>query len=152
MCEEKVKFARLLLSEKDAFKAALLLYPDDTSHALWVADNWANDEEVLAYVATHDSIDALPSKTQLARDIWERMQGIALSNGKISRPTADDYVKLAKLYADVRGFIEKPQMNSNVTVVVPKAIEVPTYESDAAWEKAAAKQQQELISVSRSRH
>lgn len=154
--QEKATYAGLLLKERDPFKAALALFPNNTNRALWVANHWPNDPEVIeakaALVQEGGNMSFLPDKAELARDIWERMQGTTTADGRTIPPTPDDYAKLAKLYADVRGFIEKPQNNQNVTVVVPKAIEVPTHGSNEDWEQAAAKQQQDLLNVSRSRH
>ena len=154
--KEKAAYAAFLLKERDPFKAALQLFPNNTNRALWVANHWPNDETVLAAKAEllqeqgEDSF--LPGKSELARDIWQRMQGTTLPNGVVIPPTPEEYAKLAKLYADVRGFIEKPQNNQNVTVFIPKAIEVPTHGSDEDWEAAAERQQRELLNVSRSRH
>lgn len=154
--KEKAAYASLLLKERDPFKAALSLFPNNTNRALWVANHWPNDPEVIeaktALMQEGGDMGFLPDKAELARDIWNRMQGAVTADGRTIPPTADDYAKLAKLYADVRGFIEKPQNNQNVTVVVPKAIEVPTHGTNDEWELAAAKQQQELLNVSRSRH
>jgi hypothetical protein len=154
--QEKVAYAGLLLKERDPFKAALSLFPNNTNRALWVANHWPVDPEVkeaqAKLTAEGGEMGFLPDKAELARDIWERMQGTKTADGRTISPTADEYSKLAKLYADVRGFIEKPQNNQNVTVVIPKAIEVPTHGTNEEWEQAAAKQQQDLLNVSRSRH
>lgn len=153
--EEKAAFAAMLLRESDPFKVALELYPDNTNRALRVANEWPKDPEVLEIqrklMGDSDNLSFLPSKAELARDIWERMKGTPV-NGVNIPTTAEEYTKLAKLYAEVRGFIEKPQNNQNVTVVVPKVIEMPTHGTDEDWEAAAAKQQRELLDVSRSRH
>lgn len=155
--EEKAAYAALLLKENDPFKAALSLFPNNTNRALRVANEWPKDDEVKAEVKrlreSDDVMSLLPDKADLARDIWQRMQGATLPNGVVIPPTADEYSKLAKLYAEVRGFIEKPSAPSqNVTVVVPKAIEVPTHGTNEEWELAAERQQRELLNVSRSRH
>lgn len=155
--EEKAAYAALLLRERDPFKAALSLFPDNTNRALWVANHWPNDSVVKAEQtrlrADDGEMSFLPDKAALAADIWAKMQGTELPNGVVIPPTADEYSKLAKLYADVRGFIEKPSAPSqNVTVIVPKAIEVPNHGSNEDWEAAAERQQRELLNVSRSRH
>lgn len=155
--EEKAAFAALLLkTPTEPFKAALALFPDNTSRALWVANHWVADAEVLAAIKRlkeeMGEFAGLADKSELARDIWQRMQGTQTADGRTIPPTADDYAKLAKLYAEVRGFIEKPQSGPAVQVIVPRAIEVPTHGSNEDWEAAAAKQQRELLDVSRSRH
>lgn len=155
--EEKAAFAALLLkTPTEPFKAALALFPDNTSRALWVANHWVNDPEVLAAQKRNKEefgeFAGLADKVDLARDIWQRMQGTTTPDGRQIIPSPDDYAKLAKLYAEVRGFIEKPQTGPAVQVVFPRAIEVPTHGSNEDWEAAAAKQQRELLDVSRSRH
>ncbi|QBZ71722.1 putative terminase small subunit [Pseudomonas phage KP1] len=154
--EEKAAFAALLLKERDPFKAALRLFPDNTNRALWVANHWPNDKEVKEEQARLMGVDGgsslLPSKTELARDIWDRMQGKANANGVIVPPTADEYAKLAKLYAEVMTFIEKPQTNLNVNNYVQRVVEVPMFASPEEWEKAASTQQTELLANARTRH
>ncbi len=156
--EEKLKFAELLLKTPDEpFKAALALFPDDVSRALWVAAHWPADPDVKAAqeeaLADSGSLSFLPSKAELARDIWQRMQGTKTVEGRLISPDADDYAKLAKLYAEVMNFIEKPSITTNVNnVIVPKVIEIPNYGTAEEWENAATKQQRELLNVSRSRH
>lgn len=143
--EEKGKFAELLLKHpNDPFKAALILFPDNTNRALMVASQWPFDSEVIAARNELNEDDFLPSKADLARSIWERMQN--------ERLTADDYTKLGKLYADIRGFIQKASTNVSVEAVFPRAIEVPTHGTNDQWEVAAEQQQKDLLNVSRSRH
>lgn len=156
--EEKQAFAMLSLQfPNEPFKAALQLFPTNTNRALWVATNWPKDEIVKKYISDivedQGEFAGLAGKGELARDIWQRMQGYITENGVAVVPCAEDYVKLAKLYAEVRGFIEKPSANQTIiTGVVPKVIESRVYASDEDWEKAAAMQQQELLNVSRTKH
>lgn len=154
--EEKAAYAALLLKERDPFKAALQLFPDNTNRALWVANHWPNDAEVKAeqerLIGVDDGASFLPSKAELARDIWQRMQGTTLPSGVVIPPTPEEYAKLAKLYADVRGFIEKPQTNVNVTTNVQRVVEVPVFQDESSWEAAAARQQRELLNNARTRH
>lgn len=144
--EEKAAYAALLLKERDTFKAALSLFPNNTNRALWVANHWPNDAEVKAEQKrlTDEGGDMafLPGKGDLARDIWQRMQGT----------TPEEYAKLAKLYADVRGFIEKPQTNVNVTTNVNRVVEMPVFANESEWEAEAARQQRELLENARTRH
>lgn len=154
--EEKAAFAALLLKmPNDPFKAALELV-SDTTRALRIAMEWPKDPIVKAETERltegEGALSFLPGKGELLRDIWDRMQGQVGAAGTIIKPTPDDYAKLAKLYAEVRGFIEKPQSGPAVQVIIPRAIEVPTHGTDEQWESAAATQQRELLDVSRSRH
>lgn len=144
--DAKAKFARLLLKEpSDPFAVALKVFPDDTKRSLWVANNWPADPEVLGLQekATEDEgeLAFLPTKGQLCRGIWEKMQD------KYTDP--DTYTKLAKVYAEVRGFIEKPQIavNTNVQNVTNKVMIVRESGSDAEWERKLLEQQARLANA-----
>lgn len=144
--EAKKAYAALLLRERDPFKAALALFPDDTNKALKVANFWPKDLEVTQEtkrIEKDEGDSLLLSKAAFLQDIELRM-------AETSVP--DEYVKLAKLYAEARGFIEKPQTNVNVTNNVPRVVEFPAFSSGDDWEKAAAKQQRELLDNARTRH
>jgi len=149
MSEEELKaeFARLLLrTPEDPFKAALMLFPDNTSRALRVANEWPADPEVIAaqaaIVEDEGEMSFLPTKADLARSIWSRMQG--------DRICPEDFAKLGKLYAEVRGFIEKPQtnINTNVNNVTNRVMVVRESASDADWETKLRKQQEDLTNAS----
>ena len=153
--KEKAAYAALLLREREPFKAALVLFPNNTNRALWVASNWPNDDEVKAEklrLSAEDVDSFLLSKREFLQDIEQRMRGTIYSNGAVVPPTPEEYAKLAKLYADVRGFIEKPQTNVNVNNIVHRVVEVPVFGSEEDWEAAASKQQWELLENARSRH
>ena len=152
----KLDYAGYLMREPDALAAAILLFPHDMRMALKASKEWPQDEVVLAQKAKllkasgrDPESGGLPSKEAVALDIWQKMQG----KGVQEAPTIDEYVKLAKLYADVQGFIEKPKEASqmNNVFVIPRAIEVPVYSSDEEWEQEAARQQRDLLASSRSR-
>lgn len=147
--ELKAEYARLLLKISDPFKAALQLFPDNTSRALRVANEWPNDPEVMA--AQADLLDEdgelsyLPTKADFARNLWDKMQE--------DRIAPEDYAKLGKLYADVRGFIEKPQttINNNNNVTNNRVMVVRENGSDEDWEAKLRKQQDNLTNAS-TRH
>jgi len=155
--EEKAAFAALLLKEPDPFKAALQLYPENTARALRIATEFPKDAEfkaILAHMESQiDPMDCLPTKADLARVVWNKMTGKA-ENGNAIYVSVDDFAKLGKLYAEIRGFIEKPGpvINNNNNVIVPRAIEVPNHGTNEEWEQAAQRQQEESLNVSRSRH
>lgn len=154
---EAAAFAALLLkTPTEPFKAAIAMFPDDTRRALWVANHWVSHPGVLAaneiIKEQQGEFAGLPDKVELSRKIWERMQGTVTHDGRVIPPVADDFVKLAKLYAEVRSFISKPEAGPTVNVIVPRAIEIPTHGTNEEWESAAEKQQRELLNVSRSRH
>ncbi len=145
--ELKEKFAKLLFkNSENPFQVACQLFPEDTSKALWIASHWPADEIVLdaqAAFLLDDGMDVLPGKAELANEIWKKMQACLC---------ADDYAKLAKLYAEVRGFIEKPSPSTNINFNTLKVMEVPVYQTMETWEQQAATQQKELLGVSRSKH
>lgn len=144
--DSKAKFARLLLKEpSDPFAVALKVFPDDTKRALWVANNWPSDTEVLSLQEKAEEEEGeltfLPTKGQLCRGIWDKM------NDKFT--DADTYAKLSKVYAEVRGFIEKPQIavNTNIQNVTNKVMIVRENGSDADWERKLLEQQARLANA-----
>lgn len=144
--ELKAQYARLLLKVDDPFKAALHLFPDNTSRALRVANEWPNDPEVVAAQAElldeDGEISFLPTKAAFARKIWDRMEE--------ERIAPEDFAKLGKLYADVRGFIEKPQtnINNNVNNVNNRVMIIRETGTDEDWEAKLRKQQEDLTNAS----
>ncbi|WP_292414149.1 hypothetical protein [Methylophaga sp.] len=66
------------------------------------------------------------------------------------RLSPEDYAKLGKLYADVRGFIEKPQttINNNNNVTNNRVMVVRENGSDEDWEAKLRKQQDNLTNAS----
>lgn len=156
--EEKRAFAMLCIQfPNEPFKAALQLFPSNTNRALRVATEWPKDslvKETISQIYEQcGEFAGLAGKADLARDVWQRMQGIVLDDGTVIRPNSEDYVKLAKLYADIRGFIEKPSTSVTVNnAIAGNVIEVPVYDNDEDWEKDVQQQQQELLNVSRTRH
>lgn len=144
--EAKKRYAYALIRTPDPLGAALELYPDDTKIAAWIAKHWSKDPEVIAEKdRLKETIGAkgLADKSDLSRAIWDRMNGPILS---------DDFAKLAKIYAEVNGFIEKPAPpNVTANIIIPKVIEIPNHGTDANWEALAEKQQKDLLNVSRSK-
>jgi len=145
--ELKAEFARLLLkSPSDPFKAALMLFPDNTNRALRVANDWPADPEVMAAQAAlleeDGELSFLPTKADFARKIWDKMDE--------ERLAPEDFAKLGKLYADVRGFIEKPQtnINNNVNNVTNRVMVIRESESNDDWEAKLRKQQEDLTNAS----
>ncbi len=116
----KLQFAKLLLKmPSEPFKAALALFPEtqddeNTAKALKIATQWPTDPEVVS--VQHSMVDKseygelgfLPSKADLCLDLWDEMQQCKVTFDR------DNYVKIAKLYAESRGFIEKPQQTVNI--------------------------------------
>ena len=141
--ELKAEFARLLLqTPDDPFKAALALFPENTNRALRVANEWPRDLAVVEArkeLVEDEGEDAfLPGKAHLARSIWDRMH----------KETTDteNFAKLGKLYADVRGFIEKPQTNiqNNIQNTTNKVMVIRESSTSDEWETNLRKQQDRL--------
>lgn len=147
--ERKKRFAyQILLEPDEPYKAGLAAYPEkDNYHnhmAMVVAQDWLNDVDIhllkRQLIAEHGEDFFLPTKQDLAREIWKTAK-----NGKTSEKLAAQ-----RLYAEVRGFIEKPvaaQINNTVSNTTNKVMVVPARTSDADWEDAVAAQQAKLVSA-----
>lgn len=139
--EYKLAFAELLLqTPDDPFTASLKLFPTNTNRAVRVAGEWPRDPVVTAEMKRlrsegHD-IEKLPTKADLAREVWKRAQ---------AEQDSEAATKLFKLYGDIRGFIVKPDSAPNVNVnVVPKVMIVKDSGTDDAWEARLQRQQRKL--------
>lgn len=143
---KKAKFAALLLkTPSEPFVAAMAVEPDNNGIALWIASHWIADDEVMAHQAKlrsmGEDLSDLPSKADLARTVWQLTQ----------QGLFEDRIKAAKLYAEVRGFIDKtPPVavnvnNNRVMVIRDKG-------SNEEWENGVAKQQADLLSAASTRH
>ena len=141
-------FARLFVdNERNPVTAALLLFPDDTLKAVRMSQDLVKDERVKELITVYEKEreESLPTKAQFALDLLDKMK---------KTDNAKDFHMFAKLYADVRGFIDKPSdaINQNsVTVVVPSVMQVPTHQSDEEWEQSLAKQQADLMANMRTK-
>jgi len=122
---EKKQFAALWITERDPFKAAIKLCPDNTNRALWISAKWVNDEIVLDEKQTLEDSDyalkCLPDKAAFAKQILDKME-------KTHDP--DAYAKLGKLYADIMGFVEKKQSLKIDKPNIPNVIELVSPEYD----------------------
>jgi hypothetical protein len=142
--ELKLAFAAQLLkigkNPNEAFKAALVIFPNDTSLALRAATSWINDPIVLAEKVrlTEDvgEEEFLPSRTDLLTELHTRAKGCTF---------IDDYTKLMRLYFEVRGMIAKPQPNTNVNIVQNKVMIVRDHGTDENWKEGLRAQQAKLI-------
>lgn len=153
---QKAAFAALLLKEPQPFKAALLLFPENTNRALRVAHEWPTDPEVQAEMnrlLTEEADSLLMTKPQFLMALEQRMKGVTYADGTNVPLNTEDFVKVAKLYADTRGFIEKPQTNVNVqAAIIHRVIESPVFPSEHAWEIESERQQRELLANARTRN
>lgn len=139
----KKRFAvELLKQPTEPFKAAVAIFGDDTGKALLVSHRWPQDPVVIAHMQT--AIDELgdmhflPTKAELAR--------AAFQIGLDPKVHVDDRLKAMRLYADIRGFIDKQGANVVVNNLTQnKVMLVRDHGSNEAWEQAAAEQQRQLI-------
>lgn len=145
--ELKEEFVRFLVeTPDDPFTAALKVFPDDTSRALRVAHEWPLDKEVRASLrarlADGEEEDFLPTKAELARKVWAKMNKDGLE--------PDEFAKMARLYGEIRGFIEKPTTNihNNTQNNLAPVMVVRDVGSDDEWERKLATQQAKLIEAS----
>lgn len=153
---QKAAFAALLLREPQPFKAALMIFPDNTNRALRIANEWPNDPEVKAEMdrlVNDEAESLLMTKAQFLLSLEQRMKGTVYPDGLVVPLNTDDFTKVAKLYAETRGFIEKPQTNVNVqAAIVHRVIESPVFPSEHAWEMESERQQRELLANARTRN
>lgn len=147
--EIKTKFAEAWLRSPDnAYAAALKVCKGDSLLALRMSQAWVNDLEVdqikEELVARHGEDYFLPSRASMIHDILGRAKVCGFD---------DDYVKLMRLAADMRGFVEKPgvtitnNVTTNKVMVVPMRVgsngqSIDSYE----WERQLVEQQNTLIS------
>lgn len=151
--EQKAAFAAFLLQNPaNAFEAALKVSQGDYAYALRIITEfkWQDDPEVIATKkqmleeAENGEMSFLPGKADLARKIWDRMSGCTDN---------EEYVKLAKLYADVCGYISKVDTNITVnTQTNNKTLVVRDMGTVEEWENKAAIQQRDLLANARSKH
>lgn len=143
---KKEQFAELLLRENEPFKVALVLYPDDTGRALEIAHKWPIDQQVLAFQQSlkdaEGEITFLPTKADTARLAWTVARNEERYDGETRH-------KFLKLYAEIRGFIEKPALNVNQTnnVIQNNVMVVRDHGTDNEWESKLQNQQRTLKKV-----
>jgi hypothetical protein len=147
--EEKLAFAEAMISANmNPLEAGQLVHPGNFNRAAQIASQWHNDAEVKAMIA--EIKKAQIEETGVSEDekyVEEKLKHI------IETCThADDRIKALEKLMDLKGLSKKPQSGPAVQVVIPRAIEIPTHGTNEEWEATAAKQQRELLNVSRSRH
>lgn len=140
--ELKAKFAAALLrNPEQAFMAGQEVFGADTGKALYVAQNWINDDDVLAaktlLLKSHGARAFLPTKEEYAREVWKTATD--------PKTPSDDKKYLLSLYGDIMGYkqmAEKPGVNVNV--MQQSVMVVKDHGSDDDWERAAQAQQAAL--------
>lgn len=139
--------AELLRYPNNPFQAGRVLFPNNHLFAITAAQQWVSDRYVLEsqaeLIAEFGEDYFLPSKVILARRIYDLGE----------RESANTSERLAayKLYAELRGFIQKSDtiVGANVTINQNRVMVVPSAGSDAEWEEKVGKQQMKLIEGAR---
>lgn len=106
--ELKAAYAALLLrSPNEAFKAAMQLFPGETSRALQISNEWPVDSFVIKEMARLEKagLNGLPTKNELAMKIWEMVEDKRGSTNPAWAIAPKDRIAAGKLYADIMGFI-----------------------------------------------
>lgn len=151
--EQKLKKAfayEWLKRPHNPFLAAQECTLNEMSVALEIATNWIYDIEVREYkrqlLEEHGEEHFLPSKATLLHGIYHRAETCEFN---------DDYVKLMRLGADMRGHIEKGAgvVVNNNSLTVNKVMQVPVLMNNGqtatidAWESALMAQQEKLTEI-----
>jgi len=141
--DQKKAFAKAFVSKREnAWDAAQVVF-SDSALAFQAAKELPTDSEVLDLIsglnnASDEDVDnGLPTRAEFIRNIWDRLQTC----------DDDDFTKLGKLYADVRGYINKPvdPQTPQQTNVVTHVMVVPAHSNASEWEANAKSQQRALI-------
>lgn len=117
----KKRFAIEWAKEPDPFKAASVIWPEDINAVLWVIKFWVVDPAVNAakdiYLKSVEAETALLDKDELSAKLLAFAdETVLLSNGQRQYVVeAKDRLKAFELYATVRGFIGKIDLNASTT-------------------------------------
>lgn len=158
--ESKEKFARALKENPHMSPAEVASIVFTHMGTIIKASNeWVHDPFVLEEMARlgdilPDVASKLPTKEEVSHAIWERTKGTETPSGRRVPLTPKEFLDTIRLYAEVNGMIEKPQVTNNtqVNVNIPKVISAPSFNDDLEWEKQVAKQQRELLNESATKH
>jgi hypothetical protein len=144
----KLKFAEAWLrNPNNAYAAALSVAKNNPFLATQICDKFLNDSEVEAFKKSLiDDLGEehfLPSKCEMIREVYDRAK-ICLVD--------ESYVKLMKLAADMRGFIEKPGITvNNLTQTNNRVMMIPSFPTNQNgvvdadyWESVAIGQQKSI--------
>lgn len=143
--EDKRKFAEYLLYHpKETWAAANSIFPGDVGRCAYISQHWPGDAKVIEFqkelVAEHGEDMFLPTKGDVARSIWDRAH---------TCPDDENYSKLMRLYSEVRGFIEKPQIvnNTNQNNLIQRVMVISDNGDDDEWRNRLLNQQKTITSI-----
>jgi len=141
---KKERFAELLLKEDDPFKVGLIVYPDNTPRALWVANHWPNDPDVIAIrkslVDSEGELSFLPTEADASKLAWNIARNETVD--------VEQRLRALELYGKLRGHIKRPdvvvQTNTQTNIIQSNVMVVRDFGGVDQWEKRAIAQQKEL--------
>jgi len=148
--EEKLAFAKAMIATGmlNPLQAGQLVHPCNLNRAAEIASKWHSDKEVLTLIECLKKEEKAKSPISEDEKYVERELKLIIEKSQY-----EDYkIKALDKLMELKGLSKKPQTGVSVNITQPRAIEVPTYKNDGDWEKAALKQQQELLRVSRSKN
>lgn len=129
-------------TEAGRYEAACLTFPEDAyNNLVWKAvQEYPYDKIVIEETARLQSTqteNTLPSRAEQARDIYNLARGAK---------TVDDMLKAHKLYAELMGYIQKPNAAGGNVVINNRVMVMPALPSnDDEWEQQAVAQQAKLV-------
>jgi hypothetical protein len=113
---KKLFGAALGRNENNAFKSACEIFPQDTNAALWIANHWLADPIVMGardiYLKTVEAQSLLLDKDEFAAMLLKTATEKNLDKTRYAIE-AKERVNILKLYAEVRGFLNKNETNIN---------------------------------------
>lgn len=139
--EKKRQFAiELAKDPAEPWEAARRVAPHNTSHVVYMYENWPNDPEIKAYIAAVHSVvgiaGQLPTSEEYALNLW-----------KLAKNAKDDEIRLKylRLYAETMGELKRPTGDGGGIVINQnKVMVVEHLGDDANYEKVALAQQRNL--------
>lgn len=140
---KKREFARQLLQCNDPTLAGKRIFPKENAKAIQAAETWISDPivehecERLKRKDEDISATKLPSKDEYAKFLWKSAK---------SAKTSDEKWKFAKLFAETKGFLEKPIDSTAEKQEIPvnKVMVVPSAGNRKDWEDEISDQQDNL--------
>lgn len=137
---KKEQFAQLLANGVKPFEAACSICGQNTSLALWIAQNWINDPIVKDLRETVDTGQGLLDRDQLARKLLA-MAEEKTANNLFYVLEGKDRLKALEIYAKIKKFLDDDATPSNkfvynsmtIKLVEPerKAIEPKTIDNQS---------------------
>lgn len=136
---KKEQFAALYLREPEAFKVAMIVYPNDTGKALRIANEWVTDPEVVTLMKSlQDGAEEFayhPTKEQFARTLLKNAETLLSIDPMTAHKYHDSYRKMR--WPDAAVNISDNRVVNNVLVV-------KDHGTPDQWEAKMMRQQRKL--------